>query len=185
MTSTRCSTSPIPSSATRRCSGQDNPGDDDYWVMGVARRLAREAEFYKSYDLKDWSFLSSFGPANAVGGIWEVPDTHRDDGREPGETKYLLIENLNPGGVAGGRRRSTSSGIGTGHRHAENIRTAGRPGDVVFEGIEVRLRRLDARGSACSNTAMRTGAIGGVVDSPSRSSPSTDEHAEPHRRGND
>ena len=72
---------------------QDNPGDDDYWVMAaVARPLAREAEFYKSYDLKDWSFLSSFGPANAVGGIWEVPDLIEMTVENTGETKYARRE---------------------------------------------------------------------------------------------
>ena len=50
---------------------QDNPGDDDYWVMAAVRAVSRQVEFYRSDDLKDWDLLSSFGPANAVGGVWE------------------------------------------------------------------------------------------------------------------
>ena len=36
------------------------------------------------------------GPAGAVGGIWECPDLFQLDG------KWVLVVNLNPGGVAGG-----------------------------------------------------------------------------------
>lgn len=116
---------------------QDNPGDDDYWVMGVARPLNRAAEFYKSYDLKDWSFLSSFGPANAVGGIWEVPDLIEMTVENTGETKYLLIQNLNPGGIAGGSAAQYFIGDWDGVTFtADNVRTAGGPCDVVFEGFE-------------------------------------------------
>jgi fructan beta-fructosidase len=47
--------------------------------------------------------LSDFGPAGAIGGVWECPDLFElnVDGK-PGQTKWVLIVNLNPGGVAGG-----------------------------------------------------------------------------------
>ena len=139
---------------------QDNPGDDDYWVMGVARPLAREAEFYKSYDLKDWSFLSSFGPANAVGGIWEVPDLIEMTVENTGETKYLLIQNLNPGGIAGGSAAQYFIGDWDGVTFtADNINTAGRPGDVVFEGFESGYDGWTVEGSAFGS-GPASGAIG-------------------------
>ena len=133
---------------------QDNPGDDDYWVMGVARPLAREAEFYKSYDLKDWSFLSSFGPANAVGGIWEVPDLIEMTVENTGETKYLLVQNLNPG-----RHRRRIGGavlhrrLGRSHVHRRQHQHGRTPGRRRLRGIRVRLRRLDGRGRRPSGQA--------------------------------
>ncbi|WP_026617525.1 GH32 C-terminal domain-containing protein [Ensifer aridi] len=139
---------------------QDNPGDDDYWVMGVARPLAREAEFYKSYDLKDWSYLSSFGPANAVGGIWEVPDLIKMTVENTGETKYLLIQNLNPGGIAGGSAAQYFIGDWDGVTFtADNINTAGSPGDVVFDGFESGYGGWSVEGSAFG-PGPASGAIG-------------------------
>jgi levanase/fructan beta-fructosidase len=54
---------------------------------------------YKSYDLKDWEFLSTFGPANATGGVWECPDLFPLplDG-DPENLRWVLTVNLNPGG---------------------------------------------------------------------------------------
>jgi levanase/fructan beta-fructosidase len=58
-----------------------------------------EVVFYKSHDLKDWELLSSFGPANATGGVWECPDLFPlpVDG-DPENLKWVLTVNLNPGG---------------------------------------------------------------------------------------
>jgi fructan beta-fructosidase len=54
---------------------------------------------YKSHDLKNWELLSSFGPANATGGVWECPDMFPlpVDG-DPENLKWVLTVNLNPGG---------------------------------------------------------------------------------------
>ena len=51
----------------------------------------------------DWELLSSFGPANATGGIWECPDLFPLplDG-DPENIKWVLTVNLNPGGPNGG-----------------------------------------------------------------------------------
>ncbi|GEA89861.1 glycoside hydrolase family 32 protein [Cellulomonas cellasea] len=74
-----------------------------YWVMAVAMAVDREIAFYRSDDLLAWSHLSDFGPANAVGGVWEMPDLFElpVEGR-PGESRWVLVVNLNPGAVAGG-----------------------------------------------------------------------------------
>ena len=58
---------------------------------------------YKSFDLKSWEYLSTFGPANATGGVWECPDLFElpVDG-DAGNTRWVLVVNLSPGGIAGG-----------------------------------------------------------------------------------
>ena len=62
-----------------------------------------QVHLYKSADLKSWTHLSVFGPANAVGGQWECPDLFplAVDG-DPDNVKWVLVVNLNPGAVAGG-----------------------------------------------------------------------------------
>lgn len=74
-----------------------------YWVMVAVEAVQRQVVLYKSADLKDWEYLSTFGPANATGGVWECPDLFElpVDGN-PGETRWVLIVNINPGGIAGG-----------------------------------------------------------------------------------
>jgi sucrose-6-phosphate hydrolase SacC (GH32 family) len=44
------------------------------WVMAVALAEATKVRLYGSKDLKDWTFLSDFGPYGARGGVWECPD---------------------------------------------------------------------------------------------------------------
>ena len=45
-----------------------------YWVMVAVEATDFQVVLYKSYDLKNWEPLSTFGPANATGGVWECPD---------------------------------------------------------------------------------------------------------------
>jgi levanase len=66
------------------------------WVMVVARAVARRIELYSSPNLKDWTYMSDFGPAGAVGGVWECPDLFELDG------KWVMVVNLNPGAINGG-----------------------------------------------------------------------------------
>src|SRR5256885_773834 len=63
----------------------------------------RKVSFYSSPNLKTWTHLSDFGPANAVGGVWECPDLFplAVDGNSK-NVKWVLVVNLNPGGIAGG-----------------------------------------------------------------------------------
>ena len=49
-----------------------DPGQQ--WIMVVALSSQHIIGFYSSTDLKNWTKLSDFGPANAVGGVWECPD---------------------------------------------------------------------------------------------------------------
>ena len=73
------------------------------WVMVVALPDQHKVSFYSSADLKQWRHLSDFGPAAAVGGVWECPDLFElpVDG-DPNNTRWVLIVSLNPGSIAGG-----------------------------------------------------------------------------------
>jgi len=73
------------------------------WLMAVALSVERKISFYSSPDLKRWTHLSDFGPAGAVGGVWECPDLFPlavDGDRR--RIKWVLVVNLNPGSIAGG-----------------------------------------------------------------------------------
>lgn len=71
------------------------------WLMAVSRPLEFKIAFFRSPDLKEWHHLSDFGPQGATGGCWECPDLFplKD---ENGQTYWVLIVSLNPGGIAGG-----------------------------------------------------------------------------------
>ncbi|MGO4585731.1 GH32 C-terminal domain-containing protein [Arthrobacter sp. 2RAF6] len=77
------------------------PGNE--WLMTAALSDQQKVTFYSSPDLKQWTHLSDFGPAGATGGPWECPDLFPlPDPSDPTKQKWVLIVNLNPGGVAGG-----------------------------------------------------------------------------------
>lgn len=73
------------------------------WIMVAVEAVQQKVVFYRSEDLKTWEFLSDFGPANADAGEWECPDLFPlpVDG-DQGNTRWVLIVNVNPGAVAGG-----------------------------------------------------------------------------------
>lgn len=75
----------------------------DEWIMVVVEADDRQVLFYRSDDLKSWDHLSSYGPAGAVGGVWECPDFFplALDG-DPDNVRWVLLVSLYPGGVAGG-----------------------------------------------------------------------------------
>src|ERR1700687_1034555 len=77
--------------------------DSHKWVMVAALPRQHKVRFFASTDLKHWTALGDFGPAGATGGVWECPDLFQVavEG-EPGQTRWVLSVNLNPGGVAGG-----------------------------------------------------------------------------------
>nr|WEI57530.1 putative GH32 family protein [Tomocerus vulgaris] len=89
-----------------------NPGVPDYrdpkvvevdgkWVMALA--VGNKIMFYGSDNLKSWRVLSEFGadpPQGSHGGVWECPDLLRMD--FDGETLWVLLVSINPGGPNGG-----------------------------------------------------------------------------------
>ncbi len=71
------------------------------WIMTLA--AGGHVEFYGSPDLKNWKYLSRFGDdVGAHGGVWECPDLFPIKVAETGETKWVLVQSLNPGGPNGG-----------------------------------------------------------------------------------
>jgi len=74
-------------------------GEGSYWVMVAVEATDFQVVLYKSDDLTNWELLSTFGPANATGGVWECPDLFQlpVDG-DPENLKWVLTVNLNPGG---------------------------------------------------------------------------------------
>ncbi|WP_426452579.1 GH32 C-terminal domain-containing protein [Paenibacillus sp. S-38] len=73
------------------------------WIMAAVLADKRLVTFYSSPDLKNWTHLSDFGQQGAIGGAWECPDLFPlQDPNHPDQQKWVLIVNLNPGGVAGG-----------------------------------------------------------------------------------
>ncbi|WP_277209496.1 glycoside hydrolase family 32 protein [Isoptericola croceus] len=77
-------------------------GVDGRWVMVAVEAVDRRVVIYSSPNLLDWTLESRFGPAHAVGGVWECPDLFPLDVRDTGESKWVLVVSLNPGGIAGG-----------------------------------------------------------------------------------
>ena len=70
------------------------------WVMTLA--VKDHIEFYGSPDLKKWNKLSEFGKTMGEhGGVWECPDLFplKD---EQGNTRWVLLVSINPGGPQGG-----------------------------------------------------------------------------------
>lgn len=75
--------------------------DSEQWIMCLAAQQV--IHFYGSKNCLEWSFLSEFG--QGVGnhdGVWECPDLFPLRVHNTGETKWVLIVNINPGGPAGG-----------------------------------------------------------------------------------
>jgi len=73
------------------------------WVMVAVEAQHQQVVMYRSANLKDWEYLSTFGPANSAEGEWECPDLFPlpVDG-DPANVKWVLVVNVNPGAVAGG-----------------------------------------------------------------------------------
>lgn len=71
------------------------------WIMLVTE--GQSVGFYGSQDLKTWTYLSSFGEGHGrhSAGPWECPDLVPLTAPD-GETAWVLIVGLNPGGYAAG-----------------------------------------------------------------------------------
>jgi fructan beta-fructosidase len=72
------------------------------WVMALSAH--DHVEFWGSPDLKRWTYLSAFGQEwGAHDGVWECPDlVEMKVHGEKGASRWVLIQNLNPGGPQGG-----------------------------------------------------------------------------------
>lgn len=71
------------------------------WIMVVS--VFDHVELWASANLRSWEYLSRFGEGiGAHGGTWECPDLFPLQVEGTDETKWVLIQNLNPGGPQGG-----------------------------------------------------------------------------------
>ncbi len=77
--------------------------DGDHWLMTLA--CQQEIRFYASPNLKEWTYLSSFGKdLGAHGGVWECPELLKMSNvkSQISNEKYVLLVSINPGGPFGG-----------------------------------------------------------------------------------
>lgn len=71
------------------------------WLMVLA--TVDKTLFYKSDNLKAWQLISDFGEGiGAHEGVWECPDFFPMTVEGAKDTKWVLIQSLNPGGINGG-----------------------------------------------------------------------------------
>jgi levanase len=111
------------------------------WLMTVSLSTEHKVRFYSSKNLKDWSLLSDFGPSGATGGVWECPDLFplAVDGDKK-KIKWVLVVNINPGGIAGGSAAQYFIGDFDGKKFAADDKGTYTPppGNVMqdFEGAD-------------------------------------------------
>lgn len=72
------------------------------WNCVLVSPLEYEAWIYSSSDLKNWKKESEFGGHGNVSAIWECPDLFKVTDPATGDSKWVLLININPGGPAGG-----------------------------------------------------------------------------------
>ena len=94
------------------------------WILIAVLSDVHKAQIYRSKNLKQWELASEFGPAGAVGGVWECPDLMelkvRDANGNRVGSRWVLSINLNPGGVAGGSGNQYFVGEFDGRRFIED-----------------------------------------------------------------
>jgi fructan beta-fructosidase len=64
---------------------------DKKWVMAVVLPHEHIVQFYSSKDLKQWTYLSDFGPAGDTENIWECPDLLKVPVNNAGKKKWVLL----------------------------------------------------------------------------------------------
>lgn len=73
------------------------------WVMVVVFADEKQVKILDSPNLKTWTLRSTFGPFGASKGQWECPDLFELPlDNKPGNKKWVLVVNRNPGAPAGG-----------------------------------------------------------------------------------
>ena len=72
------------------------------WIMAVALPRAHQVLFYASSNLRNWSFLSAFGPAGIEGFQYECPNLFQVPVQGTNDKKWVLVVAINPGAPVGG-----------------------------------------------------------------------------------
>ena len=89
--------------------------DTKRWIMMLA--VGQEMQIYSSADLKQWTMESRFGQEYGChGGVWECPDLFELPVRGTGQKKWVLVCNINPGGIFGGSATQYFVGQFDGHK---------------------------------------------------------------------
>lgn len=71
------------------------------WIMVLV--AGDHAKFYRSEDLKNWTYMSDFGrEQGGHGGVWECPDLFKLEVEGGDEEKWVLIISINPAAPNGG-----------------------------------------------------------------------------------
>ncbi|GAA4558222.1 GH32 C-terminal domain-containing protein [Streptomyces collinus] len=132
------------------------------WLMTVSLSKDHKVRFYSSKNLKDWELLSEFGPAGSTAGVWECPDLFplAVDG-DPDNIKWVLVVNINPGGIAGGSGSQYFIGDFDGKKFtAEDKGTYTPPTGTVLQDFE----GTDFGSWTTTGTAFGQGPATGAVD---------------------
>ncbi len=86
------------------------------WILILAAAQAHEMWIYSSSDLINWTKESAFGHGyGCQNGVWECPDLVELPIRGTDEKRWVLICNLNPGGIFGGSATQYFVGDFDGH----------------------------------------------------------------------
>ena len=73
------------------------------WLMAVSLPNEHQVAFYSSPNLKQWTRVSTFGPAGTTAGQWECPNLVEVPSTQPGQPSlWALKVGLNPGALQGG-----------------------------------------------------------------------------------
>jgi fructan beta-fructosidase len=97
------------------------------WVMVIVLANEKKIQMFSSPNLKQWHYLSDFGPQGATAGVWECPDLYRLPVQgHPGEMRWVLKVGLNPARVPGGSGEQYFIGEFDGTR----FRNANPPGEI-------------------------------------------------------
>lgn len=66
------------------------------WLLAVSQPVEKMISFYTSANLKEWKWLSNFGPAGDTSGVWECPDLMQVPViDEEGKSKWVLLLSQN------------------------------------------------------------------------------------------
>jgi fructan beta-fructosidase len=132
------------------------------WMMVVARSDLREVQFYSSPDLKNWTYLSSFGPTGSITGVWECPDLYPlEVNGNPRDVKWVLAVNVNPGSVNGGSGTQYFTGQFTGTKFVSDSPVSYTPpAGTVFNDFD---GSTYGNGWTTTGTAFGTGPAQGTL----------------------
>ena len=91
--------------------------NEDIKKWNLILAAGQQMRIYSSANLKEWTYESSFGEGyGSHGGVWECPDLVKLPVRGTGQSKWMLVCNINPGGPFGGSATQYFVGQFDGHR---------------------------------------------------------------------